>query len=71
LKDFNGTADLETLWVGIGDSLYGFASTHPQIFVTIMESSSWMRRFDFDAEAVGHAFAGRAASINIPAPVKC
>jgi glycosyltransferase involved in cell wall biosynthesis len=48
----NWWADLETLWAGIGDSLYGFRVYPIHELRAVMESTRWMRRFDFDPEAV-------------------
>ena len=51
-KISNWWANLETLWGGIGDSLFGFRVYPAGTLLEIMSSSRWMRRFDFDAEAV-------------------
>jgi glycosyltransferase involved in cell wall biosynthesis len=47
----NWWANLETLWVGIDDSLFGFRVYPIADLRNVMERSRWMRRFDFDAEA--------------------
>jgi glycosyltransferase involved in cell wall biosynthesis len=47
----NWWANLETLWLGINDSLCGFRIYPIADLRTIMETSRWMRRFDFDVEA--------------------
>jgi glycosyltransferase involved in cell wall biosynthesis len=47
----NWWANLETLWLGINDSLCGFRIYPIADLCTIMEKSRWMRRFDFDVEA--------------------
>ncbi|HUX73126.1 MAG TPA: glycosyltransferase family 2 protein [Steroidobacteraceae bacterium] len=47
----NWWTNLETLWSGIDDSLFGFRVYPIAPLVAIMTSSRWMRRFDFDAEA--------------------
>ncbi len=47
----NWWANLETLWLGIGDSLCGFRVYPIADLRTVMEKSRWMRRFDFDVEA--------------------
>jgi hypothetical protein len=47
----NWWANLETLWLGIGDSLCGFRVYPIADLREIMEKSRWMRRFDFDVEA--------------------
>jgi len=47
----NFWANLETLWAGVHDSLFGFR-VYPLIpLLALMRSSRWMRRFDFDVEA--------------------
>ena len=48
----NWWANLETLWYGIGDSLFGLRVYPVEPLLRIMSSTRWMRRFDFDAEAV-------------------
>jgi glycosyltransferase involved in cell wall biosynthesis len=63
-------AHIETLWSGIGDSLYGFRVYPIAALLKIMEAQRWMRRFDFDVEAsVRLAWRG-IHPINLPAPVK-
>jgi hypothetical protein len=54
-------ADLETLWAGIGDSLYGFrVYPHRTAALGHEGSSGWMRRFDFDPGGGGaHVLARR------------
>lgn len=66
----NGWANLETLWAGIGDSLYGFRVYPIQPLIAIMEVRRWMRRFDFDVEAVVRLVWRGLAPINLPAPVR-
>ena len=69
-KISNFWAQLETLWHGIGDSLYGFRVYPIAPLMRIMQSQHWMRRFDFDPEAaVRMAWAGVPA-YNIQAPVR-
>jgi glycosyltransferase involved in cell wall biosynthesis len=73
----NGWADLETLWAGIGDSLYGFRVYPIEPLRKVMRGQRWMRRFDFDPEAVVRmcwmgvrmCWMG-VRPINLPAPVK-
>ena len=48
----NGWAHLETLWIGIGDSLFGFRVYPVTKLRSLMEGTRWMRRFDFDPEAL-------------------
>jgi glycosyltransferase involved in cell wall biosynthesis len=50
-KIVNWFANLETHWVGIGDSLFGFRVYPLKPLLEIMERQPWMRRYDFDSEA--------------------
>jgi glycosyltransferase involved in cell wall biosynthesis len=66
----NWWANLETLWWGIGDSLYGFRVYPIAPLARVMQRQRWMRRFDFDPEAaVRLAWAGVPA-VNVPAPIR-
>ena len=65
----NAWANLETLWAGIGDSLFGFRVYPIAPLRTIMRRHPWMRRFDFDPEAVVRLSWHGVKAINIPAPV--
>ncbi|TLU74648.1 glycosyltransferase family 2 protein [Lichenicoccus roseus] len=47
----NFVADLETGGAGIGDTLFGFRVYPLAPLRRVMRSTSWMRRYDFDAEA--------------------
>ena len=69
-KISNGWANLETLWSGIGDSLFGFRVYPIEPLRQIMHHQRWMRRFDFDAEAVVRLCWRGVKPINLPAPVK-
>jgi len=63
-------AHVETLWAGIGDSLYGFRVYPVAPLAAIMHRHPWMRRFDFDPEAaVRLAWAG-VRPVNVDAPVR-
>jgi len=66
----NWCAELETLGAGIGDSLYGFRVYPIAPLRKIMEHQPWMRRFDFDAEAVVRLCWRGLHPINLAAPVK-
>jgi len=66
----NGWTDLETLGAGIGDSLYGFRVYPIEELMAVMRRQAWMRRFDFDTEAVVRLAWRGVAPINLPAPVK-
>ena len=69
-KVSNGWADLETLWAGIGDSLYGFRVYPIAPLRQVMQGQRWMRRFDFDPEAVVRLCWRGVEPVNLPAPVK-
>ncbi|TVT59420.1 MAG: glycosyltransferase family 2 protein [Azoarcus sp. PHD] len=69
-KISNAWANLETLWVGIGDSLYGFRAYPVAPLRALMQGQRWMRRFDFDPEAVVRLAWRGVKPINIDAPVK-
>lgn len=69
-KVSNGWANLETLWMGIGDSLYGFRVYPIQPLMKIMRGNRFMRRFDFDPEAVVRLCWAGVYPRNIDAPVR-
>ena len=48
----NWATNVETLWGGIRDSLFGFRVYPIAPLLDVMNETRWMRRFDFDAEAV-------------------
>lgn len=66
----NGWVHLETLWAGIGDSLYGFRVYPIRPLLGIMQRQTWMRRFDFDPEAVVRLSWVGVPCCNIAAPVR-
>jgi glycosyltransferase involved in cell wall biosynthesis len=66
----NGWANLETLWAGIGDSLFGFRVYPVAALLAVMQSQSWMRHFDFDPEAVVRLCWRGVKPVNVPAPVR-
>lgn len=66
----NGWTDLETLGAGVGDSLYGFRVYPVAALAAVMARQPWMRRFDFDTEAVVRLAWRGVKPINIDAPVK-
>jgi glycosyltransferase involved in cell wall biosynthesis len=66
----NAWANLETLWAGIGDSLFGFRVYPIADLRRIMEGTRWMRRFDFDAEAAVKLSWAGVPAINLRAPVR-
>jgi glycosyltransferase involved in cell wall biosynthesis len=66
----NGAAHLETLWAGIGDSLYGMRVYPIRPLREVMEGSGWMRRFDFDPEVAVRLCWKGLVPVNIDSPVK-
>lgn len=66
----NWWANLETLWAGIGDSLFGFRVYPIAPLRDVMHRSHFMRRFDFDPEAVVRLSWRGVRAINLPAPVR-
>jgi len=66
----NFFADFETLWAGIGDSLYGFRVYPIAPLAAIMHRQTWMRRFDFDPEAAVRLSWAGVRPIKIEAPVR-
>lgn len=69
-KVSNGWANLETLWAGIGDSLYGFRVYPIEPLMRVMQSQRFMRRFDFDPEAVVRLCWASVKPVNLDAPVR-
>ena len=69
-KVSNGWTDLETLGAGVGDSLYGFRVYPIAALARVMQGQRWMRRFDFDTEAVVRLAWGGVKPVNVDAPVK-
>ena len=69
-KISNWWANVETLGAGIGDSLFGFRVYPIKPLCEIMERSPWMRRFDFDVEAVVRLCWLGIRPINLPAAVR-
>ena len=66
----NGFVHLETLWTGIGDSLFGFRVYPIAPLTRIMRGQRWMRRFDFDPEAAVRLRWAGVPAVNLPAPVR-
>jgi glycosyltransferase involved in cell wall biosynthesis len=69
-KISNWWANLETLWSGIHDSLFGFRVYPVEPLLRLMRSSLWMRRFDFDVEAVVRLSWSGLPAVNLPARVR-
>ena len=66
----NWWVNVETLWAGIHDSLFGFRVYPIAPLLEIMRHQTWMRRFDFDAEAAVRLSWLGVMPVNIAAPVK-
>ncbi len=66
----NWWANLETLWAGIGDSLFGFRVYPVEPLRAVMRDQRWMRRFDFDPEAVVRLCWRGVKPVNVDAPVR-
>jgi glycosyltransferase involved in cell wall biosynthesis len=66
----NWWTNLETLGAGIADSLYGFRVYPVATLIRVMRGQPWMRRFDFDTEAVVRLAWRGARPVNVDAPVK-
>jgi glycosyltransferase involved in cell wall biosynthesis len=66
----NAWTKLETLGAGVDDSLFGFRVYPIEPLVAVMKRQPWMRRFDFDTEAVVRLAWRGVKPINIDAPVK-
>lgn len=66
----NWWANLETLWAGIGDSLFGFRVYPVEALRQVMHRQLWMRHFDFDPEAVVRLCWDGVKPVNLPAPVR-
>ena len=66
----NGWTNLETLGAGVGDSLFGFRVYPIADLIAVMRRQPWMRRFDFDTEAVVRLAWRGVAPVNLDAPVK-
>ena len=69
-KISNWAANLETLYGGIQDSLFGFRVYPIAPLLDVMQRTRWMRRFDFDAEAVVRLSWRGIPAINLAAPVR-
>lgn len=66
----NFWTNLETLWSGVHDSLFGFRVYPIAPLVSIMRSNRWMRRFDFDTEAVVRMVWHGVTPRNMPTAVR-
>ena len=66
----NWWTNLETLGAGVADSLYGFRVYPVAMLAAVMARQPWMRRFDFDTEAVVRLAWRGVKPVNLDAPVK-
>jgi glycosyltransferase involved in cell wall biosynthesis len=66
----NWWTNLETLGAGVADSLYGFRVYPIDALLDVMQRQPWMRRFDFDTEAVVRLAWRGVKPVNRDAPVK-
>lgn len=66
----NWWANVETLWAGIGDSLFGFRIYPIDPLRKVMRYQPWMRHFDFDPEAAIRLSWRGVKVVNLPAPVR-
>jgi glycosyltransferase involved in cell wall biosynthesis len=66
----NGWTNLETLGAGIADSLFGFRVYPIRELIAVMHRQPWMRRFDFDTEAVVRLAWRGVKPLNLAAPVR-
>jgi glycosyltransferase involved in cell wall biosynthesis len=66
----NFLADLETLWAGIGDSLFGLRVYPVVPLLLAFRATRWMRRFDFDPEAAIRLCRQGVRPLNFPTKVR-
>ena len=66
----NWWTELETLRAGIVDTLFGFRVYPITPLLEVMQRTRWMRRFDFDAEAVVRLSWRGVPVRNLPAPCR-
>jgi len=66
----NASARLVTLGAPIDDSLFGFRVYPVAPLLATLQATRWMRRFDFDAEAVVRLAWRGVPIVNLPAPVR-
>lgn len=69
-KISNWWAKVETLGGVDGDSLFGFRVYPVGALIAVMQSSRWMRRFDFDPEAAIRLSWRGVPAVNIDAQVR-
>lgn len=66
----NFWVNVETLWAGIHDSLFGFRIYPVEPLLRVMRYQPWMRRFDFDAEVAVRLCWRGLRPRNLAAPVR-
>ncbi|MHB8520957.1 MAG: glycosyltransferase family 2 protein [Limisphaerales bacterium] len=66
----NGWANLETLWGGIHDSLFGFRVYPIQQSLEILEGIRGGRRYDFDTQLAVRLYWRGVRPINVKVPVR-
>ncbi len=66
----NSWVDMETLAAGVGDSLFGFRVYPVAALLELMRTHRFMRRFDFDAEAVVRLCWAGWVPVNLDARVR-
>ena len=66
----NFWANLETLWEGIGDSLFGFRVYPVAPLLAVMRAGRRMRRYDFDVEAAVRLCWRGVPPVNLSTPVR-
>jgi len=66
----NFWANVETLWAGIGDSLFGFRVYPVAPLRHVLEETRWARRFDFDPEVAVRLCWRGLRPLNVPAPCR-
>ncbi len=69
-KVSNWWANMETVGIGIEDSLYGFRVYPIADLIAVMRRQPWMRRFDFDPEAAVRLVWRGVPPVNVCAPVR-
>lgn len=69
-KIANWCTNVETLWAGIHDTLFGFRVYPIAPLIAVMHRTRWMRRFDFDPEAVVRLSWAGLPVVNVAAPVR-
>ena len=69
-KISNWWTNVETLWAGVHDSLFGFRVYPLAPLERVMRRQPWMRRFDFDVELAVRLCWRGVRPINIAAPVR-